>query len=87
MKAASEQRLNAHNQYLQTTVALGVIGLLVLILILLLPALQAYRQNNFPYFVFLVLLGFNLLFESMLETQAGVVFYAFFNVVLYQKNQ
>jgi len=87
MKAASEQRLNAHNQYLQTTIALGVIGLLILILILLLPALQAYRQNNFPYFVFLILLGFNLLFESMLETQAGVVFYAFFNVVLYQKNQ
>jgi hypothetical protein len=33
--------------------------------------------------MFIVLIAFNFLFESMLETQAGVVFYAFFNAYLF----
>lgn len=81
--SASEQRLNAHNQFLQTTISLGVIGLIMLILSLLLPLLFSYRSDYFPYFVLLILFGFNLLFESMLETQAGVVFYGFFNALLF----
>ena len=35
------------------------------------------------YFLFLFIIGFNFIFESMLEAQSGVVFYAFFNVFLF----
>lgn len=75
--------LNAHNQYLQTTLALGVIGLIVLLLNLVLPAMYGMERRHYLQLIFLILIAFNFLFESMLETQAGVVFYAFFNAYLF----
>jgi O-antigen ligase len=83
MEHAFSLRLNTHNQYLQTFLALGVIGLVVLLLTLLLPAIQSVEFRHHLYLVFLILIAFNFLFESMLETQAGVVFYAFFNAFLF----
>lgn len=80
---ALEQKLNAHNQYLQTFVTLGFSGFLVLVLMLMVPAGIAIRNDNYIYFAFILVIGINMLFESMLEIQQGVVFYAFFNVVLY----
>lgn len=81
--AGKEANLNAHNQYLQTSVALGISGLLILILTFLVPIIMAIRKRAWVYFAFLLLVSFNLLFESMLERQAGVMFYAFFNMVLF----
>jgi len=76
-------RLNAHNQYLQTYIALGILGVLMLILILVLPGWMAFRRIHLIYFSFLVLFAFNILVESMLEVQAGVIYYAFFNALLF----
>ncbi len=81
--AGKEANLNAHNQYLQTSVALGISGLLILLLTFLVPIFIAIRQNAWVYCAFLLLVSFNLLFESMLERQAGVMFYSFFNMVLF----
>lgn len=78
---ALKNRLNAHNQYLQTTVTLGVAGLSVLLLMLVLPAIYALRRQKWIYLFFLVIFSLNMLVESMLEVQAGVVFYAFFNML------
>jgi len=75
--------LNAHNQYLQTTLALGIMGLVILMLTLVLPALYGLEVKQYLYLICLLLIAFNFLFESMLETQAGVVFYAFFNAYLF----
>ena len=75
--------LNAHNQYLQTTLALGILGLIILMVTLVLPALYGLEVKHYLYLIFLILIAFNFLFESMLETQAGVVFYAFFNTYLF----
>ena len=83
IESAYEDHLNAHNQYIQTTVALGIIGLLVLLSFFFLPIIYAYKNNNPLYIIFLALVGFHFLFESMLERQAGVVFYAFFNSLLF----
>ena len=80
---AVTRALNSHNQYLQTFVALGILGFLVLVLSLLLPAILCVRRKNFIYLCFLVIIGSNFLVESMLERQAGVVFYAFFNAMLF----
>ena len=76
---ALEKKLNAHNQYLQTYIAVGIIGFLVLMVMLFIPLFQSLKHRNILYFLFLLLITFNLLFESMFERQAGVVFYAFFN--------
>lgn len=76
---ALEKKLNAHNQYLQTFIAIGIIGFLVLISMLFIPLFLALKQQNILYILLLFLIIFNLLFESMFQRQAGVVFYAFFN--------
>jgi O-antigen ligase len=78
-----KQKLNAHNQYIQTFVALGVIGFCALIFSLLIPAWLALRKGYFIYFIFILIFACNILVESMFETQAGVVFYAFFNAFLF----
>ncbi len=80
---ALQLRSNAHNQYLQTFITLGIIGFLILSLSLVLPAYYTFRHKHFLYFLFLIIISINLLVESMLETQAGVVFYAFFNSFLF----
>ncbi len=83
MMNALQLELNAHNQYLQTLIALGLFGLVVLLLNLILPALYSIEFKHYLYLIFILLIAFNFLFESMLETQAGVVFYAFFNAYLF----
>jgi O-antigen ligase len=76
-------RLNAHNQFLQTYIALGILGALLLIFMLVLPGWLAIRRIHFIYFSFLAVFTFNTLVESMLEVQAGVIYYAFFNALLF----
>ncbi len=78
-----EKKLNSHNQYLQTMVALGIPGLLLLLLITLYPLVFSIRNRNYLQLMFILIVAINFLTESMLETQAGVVFYAFFSVLLY----
>ena len=83
IKKALILKSNAHNQYLQTFITLGIVGFLILSLSLVLPAYYTFRHKHFLYFLFLIIISINLLVESMLETQAGVVFYAFFNSFLF----
>ena len=84
---AYEQRLNAHNQYLQTFVTLGLTGFMVLAMILLIPAISSIRRNDYMYGAFLLIIILNIAFESMFETQAGVVFYAFFNIIFFSNSE
>jgi O-antigen ligase len=80
-------KMNSHNQYLQTLITLGVIGVLLLISLLVLPAIQAFRKENWIYFTFLLVFGLNIFVESMLEIQQGVIFYAFFNTLLFAQKK
>jgi len=80
---ARDKKLNAHNEYLQTFLTLGIAGFLILLLSLLLPAIYSIRKKQYVYFAFLLIIGFNILVESMFLRQAGVVFYAFFNAFLF----
>lgn len=82
MVGAYEHTLNAHNQFYQVTVSLGFIGLLLLLSSLILPLIGVYRSPSSIYILFLLIIIFNFIPESMLEVQAGVMFYAFFNSLL-----
>jgi O-antigen ligase len=77
------QKLNAHNQYLQTFISIGIIGLIILLYMLVFPAIRAFQQKDFIFMIFLAVFAVNIMLESMLENQAGVIFYALFNVILY----
>jgi len=73
------KRYNPHNQYLHYALKLGVLGFLLFIACLLVPARFAFRQHNYLYLSFLALFALSCLTESMLERNKGIVFYAFFN--------
>lgn len=75
------KKLNAHNQYLQTFLGLGIPGLLLLLSFLLVPFSLAWKKKkkNFPYMAFILIVLLNFLVESMLETRAGTNFIALFN--------
>lgn len=75
---AAAHRLNAHNQFLQTTIALGIPGAIVLLLCTFVPFIDSIQRKNFFLFSFLLLIIINFLVESMLEVQSGVIFYSFF---------
>ncbi|MCX6268082.1 MAG: O-antigen ligase family protein [Bacteroidetes bacterium] len=75
--------LNAHNQYVQTFIALGIIGLLLLVTMIVMPAIYSIKKEHYLYFAFLFMTGISMFFESMFERQEGVVFYAFFNTLLF----
>lgn len=78
MTGAIEKKLNAHNQFLETTIGQGIIGLFFLLLVFFIPFFRAFKENNVVWMLFLVLVGFNFLFESMLNTQLGVFFFSYF---------
>ena len=77
-----DRKYNAHNQFLQFLLAFGLIGMIIFLIILIYPLLYAFFQKNYLYVYLILMLCFNFLFESMLETKAGVEFYAFFNSLL-----
>ncbi len=83
IERAIQEHLNAHNQFLQTLIALGIVGFIVLAAMLILPFILAFRRKNLLYSIFIAVFVLNLLVESMLERQGGVVFYAFFNAFLF----
>lgn len=69
--------LNGHNQYLQTFVELGLLGIAALLLCFYLPAYRAFQHNPL-HFMFILLFGLMCLSETMLARQKGIVFFALF---------
>lgn len=76
---AYEIQLNSHNQYLQTTLAVGVPGLLVLLLMIIINIRNALQNKNYLHLTFILLVSLQFFVEASLETQAGVIFISFFN--------
>jgi len=76
------ERFNPHNQFIQTAVALGIMGLLPFLLWMFIPLVLAIRRRDLLLILFLFLFFMNALPESLIERQAGVVFTVFFLSVL-----
>ncbi|MGB0915471.1 MAG: O-antigen ligase family protein, partial [Crocinitomicaceae bacterium] len=74
-----ELNLNSHNQFLNIGVALGGIGVLIMILLVVTPFLFGQLAEYDLWIHRLIILGIILflLTESAFETQAGVVFLTF----------
>jgi len=83
LQTIANERLNAHNQFLQTTVALGLIGGILLLLTFAIPIYLSLKNNYFIYASFLLLILFNFLTEAIIEREAGIVFYALFNALFF----
>lgn len=78
LTGALSHKLNAHNQYLQTFIGTGVIGFVLMLLMTLGQMVKAVAKRHILLFLFSLLVTLNFLVESMLQTSAGVLFFAFF---------
>ena len=83
LTGAYKLKLNAHNQYLQTFIGMGIIGMIVLLLLTLGDIIRAVLLRNFLLFIFSLLVTMNFMVESMLQRSAGVLFFSFFYCFLH----
>ena len=83
MTEAADKRLNCHNQFFETFLATGFFGFILLASFMLVGIVLALRRKSFIYLIYIVICGCHFMVESMLETQAGVVYFAFFNCLLF----
>lgn len=74
-------RRRSHNQYLTVWATFGIVGLLLFLMSIFLPAFYSL-PNRQIYLFFLGILSISFLTEDTLETQAGVTLFAFFNSLL-----
>lgn len=72
---------NYHNSYLQHWATHGIIGLAIFLAILLVPLFR--KDVPVEGKIFLVVCMFSFITESMLERQAGVLFFTFFYSVFF----
>lgn len=74
---AAEKRYNAHNQFLQTALQLGLPVAILLFAILSAAFLQCWKAQNYVlcFSVFLIILNF--MFETMLNAQFGTMYFGF----------
>ncbi|MBL4625223.1 MAG: O-antigen ligase family protein [Flavobacteriales bacterium] len=83
LEKAHREKLNTHNQILQTAVGNGILGGVLILLLLIIPVLKAVKYKNVLYILFVVSFGAFMLFESALEVQAGIVYFSFVNLLFY----
>jgi len=80
--ASRYNRYNAHNEYVQETLALGIPGLLVFVCCLAIPLILYFNQPEYRlYCLFLfmfIVIGFS---ESVLELNKCIILYSFFNSI------
>ena len=79
---ALDKKLNAHNQFLQVWLTLGIVGLLLLIWSLALPIYRLKSQGQPLFALFAIIIILNSMTESILEVQKGVLFFVFFYSLL-----
>ena len=88
IRYAIDNEINAHNMFFETIISVGIFGLLLLLAYFVIPLVLWIKNKTFDmlYFSFLLMIGFNALFESIFEVQLGIIFFCFFNVLLFNDN-
>lgn len=73
-----------HNMYLQTLEMIGIPGLICLLLILILPLFSIkYVKNQGTFYIFQATGILFMMQESVLQIQAGVIYFTFFSIVFW----
>lgn len=73
---------NAHNQFLETALYYGLFGLLLLLAIIFFVLKKCYKEGNFLGIAIIVVQMVVMITESTLESQSGVVPFAFSIAIL-----
>jgi len=78
LEKAIKEHFNVHNQYIETLIQIGIFGLLILIGWLGYSIQIAWSKKHWLFFFFSIIFILNFMFESMLNSLAGVIFFSFF---------
>jgi hypothetical protein len=84
---AAEKKLNPHNQILSTGIALGWPGILALLALFWFGVRFAWKNSDYIYLSFLLIVAMNLMVESMLEMQGGIVFFCYWMLILVESGK
>lgn len=82
-KHGIDRNFNSHNQFLTTSIYLGLLGAIILMLIFVELFYVALRTKNKILFLFSLISFCFFLTESVLERQIGIVYFTFFALLLY----
>ena len=74
---------NAHNQFLNTASKSGILGLISILILFGVPIFYSLKLSNPIYIFFFLIVTINFMTESVLQTQSGIIFCAFFNSLLF----
>jgi O-antigen ligase len=77
-KQGWENKYNAHNQYLETTLQIGLVGLIVFLLIFVKGFFYSYKIKDFEYALLLLTFMISFFTESMFNRQWGIVSFTLF---------
>ena len=88
MLAAKSKNLNVHNQFLETFLGQGLIGIILLFALFLIPIIYKKSFSHYLLSFFLLIIGSQFFFESMLNRLLGVVFFSYFySLLLFVKQE
>ncbi len=71
-----KKKLNSHNQFASTAIQFGLLGLFSLLSLFFALFYESVKHRQFLICAFALLCFINMLFESMLCAQAGILFFA-----------
>jgi O-antigen ligase len=77
-----ENNYNAHNQFLEILLEDGIIGLVFFMTILICMFIIMISEKNLLYGLFIIMMLFFFMFETVLYRLAGVSFFALFSFLL-----
>lgn len=86
-----KENLNTHNQFLQTTIECGALGLFMIILMLTLGFKQSKFNRDsgmaFLALIYFLIITMNFMFESFLNRYSGISFFSFFYYLMITKSE
>ena len=82
LDAGGYKDFNPHNQWVQTFLQLGLVGVLLLGMIFVLSIVRAIKNNNFVLLLLMIITFCFMLSESILEVNKGIVFFSLFFTIL-----
>ncbi|KAB8152149.1 hypothetical protein EZY14_015565 [Kordia sp. TARA_039_SRF] len=82
-----DEKFNCHNQYLQTFLSVGLIGLISLLSIFFFILKKGVQTQLFLPFYFLIGISILMFFDAVLILQHGVYFFSFFAAIFLKFKQ
>lgn len=75
---AAEKRFDPHNQFFETTVGIGTVGLALVCIFYFYPLYAAVKRKKWLFTAFSLLIIFCSLTETVLSSSQGIIFICFF---------